>query len=539
MATQVIRFKELPGKTLTLDVFTLASDTAVQSALTCTEATNRKGLYVSQSFTDTLDGRHYIVKKESGTAIGSELVTLANASATYDADSVSPAAAVVAATKADPALGTAGLLRHAAKGAIPIGQGTSFNIQGRANLAVYGDSIAAGQLATAEANRWANIVATSQGMSLLSYAAGGRGVWSQASSAQSLSLLDKPAAIWMTGLNDIRRGVSQARTRRKIEACIYSMLLSAFSGTVTGGFSMTKTGTWYEYGAAGVGGRSSSGAYADTAGPILSGTFTGTSFGIGFVVSDGVAETFGSAIVRIDGEEVDRIYLNNWMDGISDSVNANTRGPLGRLYCGFANGPHLIEIEAAGNQIVPVDYVCPLLPPHLCVPVLLCDIPYLTTTGYTQDPWYANSELIDIVNQMQREIAAKVSSLGFPVGIAETNRYYDLSVGVAGDDIHPNNIGHAAIARGVLESIKYTEGYELPQLSLGLRERVSTAAAASTATQDSINADQLPVEISGVWYVRTTKRGTATLVIPDKTLKQPDGSDVTDIETQFVAGFTE
>jgi len=84
MATQAIRFTGPPGQTITLDVFTLDSDTAVQSALTCTEATNRKGLYVTANFTDTLAGRHLIVKKIGGTAIGNDLVDMLNASATYD-----------------------------------------------------------------------------------------------------------------------------------------------------------------------------------------------------------------------------------------------------------------------------------------------------------------------------------------------------------------------------------------------------------------------------------------------------------------------
>lgn len=84
MATQAIRFTGPPGLTLTLDVFTLDSDTAEQSGLTCTEASNRKGLYLTANFTDTLAGRLYIVKKESGSAIGTDLVDLLNADGTYD-----------------------------------------------------------------------------------------------------------------------------------------------------------------------------------------------------------------------------------------------------------------------------------------------------------------------------------------------------------------------------------------------------------------------------------------------------------------------
>jgi len=114
MATQAIRFLGPPGQTITLDVFTLDSDTAEQSALTCTEATNRKGLFVTANFTDTLAGRHLIVKKIGGTAIGNEFVELLNASATYDAESIADIKSdVVTALKADPDFGTAGLLRNA------------------------------------------------------------------------------------------------------------------------------------------------------------------------------------------------------------------------------------------------------------------------------------------------------------------------------------------------------------------------------------------------------------------------------------------
>lgn len=92
MATQAIRFTGPPNQTITLDVFTLSSDTAEQSGLTCTESTNRKGLYTTANFTDTLSGRHYIVKKISGVAVGSDFVTLLNASATYDAEAITAVA---------------------------------------------------------------------------------------------------------------------------------------------------------------------------------------------------------------------------------------------------------------------------------------------------------------------------------------------------------------------------------------------------------------------------------------------------------------
>jgi hypothetical protein len=69
---------------MTLDVFTLASDTAEQTALVCTEATNRKGLYETANFTDTLSGRFLIIGKVAGDAVGNDLVDILNVDGTYD-----------------------------------------------------------------------------------------------------------------------------------------------------------------------------------------------------------------------------------------------------------------------------------------------------------------------------------------------------------------------------------------------------------------------------------------------------------------------
>jgi hypothetical protein len=86
MATQAIRFVATPGQTITLDVVDISNDSLKQSALVCTESTNDKGSYVTANFTDTLTGRHSIIKRISGTPIGKDYVTMANANGTYQSD---------------------------------------------------------------------------------------------------------------------------------------------------------------------------------------------------------------------------------------------------------------------------------------------------------------------------------------------------------------------------------------------------------------------------------------------------------------------
>ena len=86
MATQAIRFVAPPGQTITLDVVDISDDSLQQSALVCTESTNDKGSYLTANFTDTLTGRHSIIKRISGTPFGKDYVTMDNANGTYQSD---------------------------------------------------------------------------------------------------------------------------------------------------------------------------------------------------------------------------------------------------------------------------------------------------------------------------------------------------------------------------------------------------------------------------------------------------------------------
>lgn len=107
MATQAIRFIGPPGQAITLDVFTLDSDIALFADVVCTEEANRKGLYLSADFTATLTGRHYVVKKIGGVAVGNDFVDMLDATDVYDSVGLREAQGVIQVIKADPDLGTA------------------------------------------------------------------------------------------------------------------------------------------------------------------------------------------------------------------------------------------------------------------------------------------------------------------------------------------------------------------------------------------------------------------------------------------------
>ncbi len=60
-----------------------------------------------------------------------------------------------------------------------------------------------------------------------------------------------------------------------------------------------------------------------------------------------------------------------------------------------------------------------------------------------------------------------------------------------------------------------------------------------TAVQDLLEADQVLEDVSGVRKLKYYKRGTTDELIPAKTAKQTDGSDLTDPTTQRLGGYRE
>ncbi|MFN9291327.1 MAG: hypothetical protein ACK6EB_24915, partial [Planctomyces sp.] len=75
MATQTVEFRAAPGLSLTVRLFAIGSDTIVQTASSCTEATNRKGTYAAV-FTDPGAAEFELVGLSGTTPVCRWFVTL-------------------------------------------------------------------------------------------------------------------------------------------------------------------------------------------------------------------------------------------------------------------------------------------------------------------------------------------------------------------------------------------------------------------------------------------------------------------------------
>jgi hypothetical protein len=97
MATQTVEFRAAPGLSLTVRLFAIGSDTIVQTASSCTEATNRKGTYAAV-FTDPGAAEFELVALSGTTPVCRWFVTLTLTTATFQAYEVRTQAVVAPVT---------------------------------------------------------------------------------------------------------------------------------------------------------------------------------------------------------------------------------------------------------------------------------------------------------------------------------------------------------------------------------------------------------------------------------------------------------
>jgi lysophospholipase L1-like esterase len=327
-------------------------------------------------------------------------------------------------------------------------------VTGRNTLFGYGDSITTGSNATTTANRYINKLATLYTMTLTNRGASGRGVFRMAQQGIVDTYTRANTLLTcMAGLNDIRRGGTDPRTLKKIEACYRVMAVKAISGTTTasGAAGVTRVGTFANYSANLVGGvytntGSTPATFTSTNGSYWEWSFTGTAFGINFIANSGDVQTFGTASVYVDGVFVEDIFLNDWYDNISDGTYDNRRGSLSWSWHNYANTSHTVRVVANGG-IVPIDFFCTIQSSFSnCAAVLFSEIPYLSTTGYAISPANGSVAISNSASEVIYKVYEIYSALGFPINMVWLNDFwYILSSGLATDQIHPNNTGHDQI----------------------------------------------------------------------------------------------
>ena len=195
--------------------------------------------------------------------------------------------------------------------------------------------------------------------------------------------------------------------------------------------------------------------------------FVGTNVGVSFVGQDTTAmhpyeKPNGRWRVLIDGVEVDVPQIHQQTYGhIPGFMAPQTTFPYIKIYSGLPDGPHILRLEPieAGNKFV--DFIFTLSDPSSVNPVAILKIPYMTTAGYSIDPYAnkANDAAIDQVNAAITEVRNEFISInaGYSkkIKVINTADYFDKNTDYLPDLIHPNALGQINLFTALKKHINY------------------------------------------------------------------------------------
>lgn len=344
------------------------------------------------------------------------------------------------------------------------------SISGRTHIHAFGDSYPVGFSASPSSNSFVEQFKTTHGFSTITNAAeAGRGWTSMAIAAEAAGFTQAVTAVILAGgLNNARRGADDAKTLNTVEAGLRTVLLRCIQNarTASGAAAVTHGGTITAFDASAAYGVFGTGAIPGNVGTQAangnagswSWGFTGTAFGIQFIASDGVTTSYGSVTVKIDGNLVATINLNDWYDGLTvGGVSPDgTRGPLAYTYHGLSSGAHTILVEKVGTTgLVPLDFFATIVAPAAAPVVYMFEIPYITSYGDTLSAGATSWSITAADNMTARikTVAAEYVALGYPFTVVPVNSYYEVNKGIDVDGLHPNNNGHSGATGSYLQAM--------------------------------------------------------------------------------------
>lgn len=326
------------------------------------------------------------------------------------------------------------------------------------------------------------------GTILNNYAVGGRGILKAVTAAYENNATNPNNWIhtWMASFNDYRRGGMTVKTQNKHYNGLKSFIVNAFidQAKPASDASVTKTGTWNNLGSGLIGDMAGhiggNPIYSNVAGSTLTFTFTGQTLAMGYWGVDGVTEKGGDISLTIDGVPVANQSTDGMTDGISDGSDPNTRIQSTFFIKDLMEGSHtaVLTIDAItpGGYIY-IDYFATLKHPQNCATVLVYDIPKMNAAGYATVPANASDAVFDGGDLVQQDVIGLFPE--YPVIRIKTNDAYDVTTGLSGDNIHPNDVGFSQILSvSLLDLLQSQPQPVLPDMIL------NTAEGATAETKD-------------------------------------------------------
>lgn len=334
----------------------------------------------------------------------------------------------------------------------------------------YGDSFTFG--AGAAGSNYVSKLGAANNVVINNYGFGGIGAWYSCRMLFDNSLAYLGTSVWLSGLNDLRRGGSAPATILKIKGCLRSAIAMHFMDVVaySPASTVTNTGSWSNI--TGMGGApemlsSGSARQSSTVGNTL--TFTSipsTTIVVGTFNTDGTTYDYGRFTVTIDGTLMTTFNPNGRADLLLDNFSYdNGRTQEALVFSGLNFTSHTVVVTLLDAKTTVVDYFGCLLDAGRASSMLVGSIPHLTSTGYAISPSNGSDAVFDAADVAIQEVIGEFPNM--PVVYCPMNNYYFPYIHTQADNIHPNHEGYTAIANAFQAAIR-PAGYKTIKLpSLG------------------------------------------------------------------------
>lgn len=319
------------------------------------------------------------------------------------------------------------------------------------SLITFGDSITYGSAASDTNHRYANIVNSKIGGTLYNQAVSGTGMANQSRNAFPIIPIKNSAVVSvMAGFNDLLR--EGAASFNKIESNLRAFITNALLVDAVPASICRSNGTWVSAG-------SSDGGKAINFGGNGLYTTGGTSnylewdfFGETLVVgswtttSGANGGTYKDFDISIDGGTPVTFFANGATNDAYPATNYNTKVLLNLGY-----GKHTVRVspKSSGAYTI-IDYFGTLSAPGATAPVLVAEIPSMTTWTYNGNT-LSPTTLAD-ANTLIASVVSEFSA--WPVRLVPTNSFYTPGAGyTSADGQHPSDGGMAQIASAFMSQI--------------------------------------------------------------------------------------
>lgn len=337
---------------------------------------------------------------------------------------------------------------------------------------VYGSSVVnPGSAASPLTSSWPNQIAGWVNMKLFNRGASGNGAWKMQNQAftNMPQVANNLMSLWEGPYNDNRNDGDSPKNVNMVMNCLRGGIANSFLGTAVAAYegSVTKSGPYSaDLDTHVIGGKARRINNVYRAVTLLAQdafveySFTGDNIVVGFVGTDGTINNYGLFRILIDGNSFGDHESNNYATGKTLSTYNHQFCPGSFVFCGLGAGSHTVRIIALDSRPVAIDYLGTMKDPALCKPVLVAHVMKMTAAGYALTPNNKGSDAS--CNTFNNEINNLPSTFpGYPIGIVETDNFYDPVTGVSTDKIHPNNVGHGKLFESYQSQITLGPGDDM------------------------------------------------------------------------------